>query len=68
MRVMLTGATGFIGSHVARALVARGETVTCLCRPTSDRADLEELNVAWVMGDLRDKSSLLRAMACAELK
>ena len=40
MRVFLTGATGFIGSHVARALVARGESLRCLCRRTSPRSDL----------------------------
>ena len=67
MRVSLTGATGFIGSHVARALIARGESVSCLCRPTSHRVDLQELTIDWVMGDLADKSSLRRAMASAEV-
>ena len=67
MRVTLTGATGFIGSHVARALSARGESVTGLCRPTSNRADLQDLDLAWVTGDLGDKSSLRRAMAGAEV-
>jgi dihydroflavonol-4-reductase len=67
MHVTLTGATGFIGSHVARALAARGESVTGLCRPTSNRADLQDLDLAWVMGDLCDKPSLRRAMAGAEV-
>ena len=55
MKVALTGATGFIGSHVARALVGRGETLSCLCRPTSHRADLEDLPIDWVLGDLTDR-------------
>jgi dihydroflavonol-4-reductase len=67
MHVTVTGATGFIGSHVARALRARGEALTCLCRPTSDRADFEDLDIAWVMGDLCDKASLRRAIAGAEV-
>jgi dihydroflavonol-4-reductase len=67
MRVFLTGATGFIGSHVARALVARGDSLRCLCRPTSQRADLDELPIDWVLGDLTDRSSLRRAMTGAEV-
>lgn len=59
----LTGGTGFIGSHVARALVARGERVRCLHRPASVREDLAELGVEWVLGDLTDRDSLRRAMA-----
>jgi dihydroflavonol-4-reductase len=63
MSVFLTGASGFIGSHVARALVARGERARCLCRSTSHRADLSDLDVEWVVGDLTDRASLRRAMA-----
>jgi dihydroflavonol-4-reductase len=67
MRVFLTGATGFIGSHVARALVARGASLSCLCRPASQRADLEDLAVDWNVGDLTDRDSLRRAMMGAEV-
>jgi dihydroflavonol-4-reductase len=67
MQVALTGATGFIGSHVARALAARGDTLTCLCRPSSNRDDLGDLDIDWVMGDLGDKASLRRAIAGAEV-
>ena len=67
MRVFLTGATGFIGSHVARALMARGVSLCCLCRPTSHRADLEDLPIDWVVGDLTDRESLRRAMTGAEV-
>src|SRR5579863_6320715 len=67
MRVTLTGATGFIGSHVARALVEQGASVTCLYRPTSNRIDLQDLRVFWVLGDVRDKLSLQRAIGGADV-
>jgi dihydroflavonol-4-reductase len=67
MRVFLTGATGFIGSHVARALRARGDSLCCLCRPTSHRADLEDPSIDWVVGDLTDRDSLRRAMTGVEV-
>ena len=67
MRVFLTGATGFIGSHVAQALAARGESLCCLCRPSSHRAELEALPIDWIVGDLTDRSSLRRAMTGAEV-
>ena len=67
MRVFLTGATGFIGSHVARALMARGDSLCCLCRPTSHRADLEDLPIEWLVGDVTDRDSLRRAMTGAEV-
>ena len=62
MDVFLTGGTGFIGSHVVRALVARGERVRCLYRPNSERSDLLDLAVDWVLGDVTDRESLKRAM------
>jgi dihydroflavonol-4-reductase len=65
--VLLTGATGFIGSHVARALAARGDAVRCLCRPTSVRDGLADLDVEWMVGDLTDRDSLRQAMAGAEI-
>ena len=67
MRVFLTGATGFIGSHVARALVARGDSLRCLCRRNSHRSDLEDLPIDWILGDLTDRDSLRRAMTGAEV-
>ena len=67
MRVFLTGATGFIGSHVARALMARNDSLCCLCRPTSQHDDLEDLPIEWAVGDLTDRNSLRRAMTGAEL-
>lgn len=55
---LVTGASGFLGWHVARALVERGDRVRALCRPASQ---IRELDVERVTGDLRDPESLARA-------
>ena len=57
---LVTGASGFIGWHVARLLAGRGHRVRALVRPTSH---LRELDVETVLGDLRDRESLDRAVA-----
>lgn len=62
MKALVTGATGFIGSHLAEELVRRGYEVTCLVRKTSLVAELERLGVHLVTGDCRDKSSLEKAV------
>jgi dihydroflavonol-4-reductase len=56
---LVTGATGFIGWHVARKLLARGHTVRALVRPGSK---VRELEVEEATGDLRDRESLDRAV------
>jgi dihydroflavonol-4-reductase len=58
--VLVTGATGFIGWHVARKLIERGRTVRALTRPGST---VRELAVETVTGDLRDRASLDAAVA-----
>jgi dihydroflavonol-4-reductase len=57
---LVTGATGFLGWHVARKLLARGERVRALVRSTSK---VRELDVEVVAGDLRDPESLKRAVS-----
>ena len=51
---LVTGATGFVGSAVARQLVDHGHAVRALVRPTSDRRNLEGLPVEICVGDLLD--------------
>ena len=60
---LVTGATGFVGSAVARALLARGQPVRVLVRRGSDRANLTGLEVELAEGDLTDPASLARAVA-----
>jgi dihydroflavonol-4-reductase len=67
MRVLVLGATGFIGGQIARALVARGYAVCALRRQTSSTLALDGLPVDLVTGDLRDRESLLAAMRDAEV-
>jgi len=62
MTTLVTGATGFLGSHVASELLARGESVRVLARPTSDLRALAGLAVERVTGDLRDPNSLVPAL------
>jgi len=63
MTTLVTGATGFLGSHVARQLVERGERVRVLLRPSSQVRAIEGLAVGRALGDLRDAASLGRALA-----
>jgi len=60
---LVTGAAGFLGSHVARQLVARGEEVRVLLRTSSSNRAISDLSLEYVTGDLRDVGSLERAMA-----
>ncbi|MEW6543468.1 MAG: hopanoid-associated sugar epimerase [Nitrospirota bacterium] len=68
MKVLVTGATGFVGAAVARALCDAGAEVRVLVRPDSDLRNLEGLKAEQVRGDLRDRPSLHRALAgCRQL-
>jgi dihydroflavonol-4-reductase len=60
--VLVTGATGFVGAAVARALLARGRKVRALCRPNSDRRNLAGLDMEIVEGSLEDSASLAGAV------
>jgi dihydroflavonol-4-reductase len=63
MKALVTGGTGFVGTHVVRALVDDGVTVRVLARPQSDRRALAGLPVDIVQGDLADPRSLPAALA-----
>src|SRR5947209_15640616 len=66
MTALVTGATGFIGSAVVRALLARGEAVRVLVRAGGDRRNLEGIAVEIVEGDLRDPGARARAVVGIE--
>jgi dihydroflavonol-4-reductase len=61
MTTLVTGAAGFLGSHVTRQLVARGEDVRVLMRASSNNRAISDLSLEYVTGDLRDAASLERA-------
>lgn len=61
-RSLVTGGSGFLGSHLVEALVARGDEVRVLVRQTSKTAFLENLGVELVYGDLNDSQSLKTAV------
>ena len=66
MRALVTGATGFVGAAVARALLQEGWQVRALARKGSDRRNLQRITVEVVEGDLNDAASLAPAVAGCE--
>jgi nucleoside-diphosphate-sugar epimerase len=66
LKVLVTGASGFIGRRLASALARRGDRVVCLVRPTSDVRPLQALPIEFVQGDLGLPDSLGRAAAGAD--
>jgi dihydroflavonol-4-reductase len=65
---LVTGANGFLGSHVVRALIARGDRVRALARENAELVALREIDCDIVRGDVRDSESLRRAVkGCDEV-
>ncbi|HKN15535.1 MAG TPA: NAD-dependent epimerase/dehydratase family protein, partial [Candidatus Sulfotelmatobacter sp.] len=67
MKAFITGATGFLGSHVARVLAGQGADLRLLVRPTSNLKNLEGLKAETATGDLRNPASLEKAMSGCEV-
>jgi dihydroflavonol-4-reductase len=66
MKIVVTGANGFLGSWLTKALVARGYDVHILARPTSDLSDLQGLQFKTLFGDVTDLNSLEKAFESAQ--
>jgi uncharacterized protein YbjT (DUF2867 family) len=67
MRALVTGGTGFIGTHLITALVAHGWQVRCLVRATSNRATLAGQQVEYVVGSLQQQAALEQATQDVEV-
>lgn len=65
-RVLITGATGFIGNHVTRLCLEKGDTVRVMVMPGEDRSPLDGMDVEFVEGNLLDPESLGRAVQGVE--
>ena len=62
MKALVTGGTGFIGSHLTEVLIRKGVQVRCLLRKTSDFKWLKDLPIEFIPGDCNDKTSLEEAV------
>lgn len=62
MQILITGATGFTGSHLAKKLVSEGYTVRCLVRPSSNYSFLQKLGCEITIGDIRNRASVFEAV------
>jgi dihydroflavonol-4-reductase len=67
MKAFVTGATGFLGSHLAQVLSEQGAELRLLVRPTSDLRNIEGLAAERVIGDLREPEKLDKAVAGCEV-
>jgi dihydroflavonol-4-reductase len=63
LKAFVTGATGFLGSHVARVLAEQGAELRLLVRASSDLRNVEDLKADRVEGDLRDPASITKAIS-----
>src|SRR5437660_12495859 len=66
MRIFVTGATGFVGSHVPQLLAAQGADLRLLVRASSNTGNLSDLKGERIIGDLRDFDSLKKAVQGCE--
>ncbi|HSL70508.1 MAG TPA: NAD-dependent epimerase/dehydratase family protein, partial [Longimicrobiales bacterium] len=66
--VLVTGASGFIGLHLVRLLVARGRSVSCFVRPTSHVKELLAAGAELVTGDVTDRAGISRAIALSNAR
>lgn len=66
MKILVTGATGFIGSHLTESLIRKGHKVKCLVRKTADLKWIKNLPVEFVVGDLFDEKALRLAVKDVE--
>lgn len=67
MHALVTGATGFTGSHLARTLAVRGQTVRALVRDAGRARDLEAEGIQIAVGDIRDRAALAAATTGVEV-
>lgn len=69
MKVLVTGATGLLGSNITKQLVHSGHSVSVLCRPSSDRTLLESVahQINWIEGDILDYLGLEEAFRRVEM-
>ncbi|MCB1690778.1 MAG: NAD-dependent epimerase/dehydratase family protein [Halioglobus sp.] len=65
-KVLITGATGFIGNHVTRLCLEKGDEVRVMVMPGEDRSPLNGMDVEFVEGNLLDPESLVRAVQGVE--
>jgi hypothetical protein len=63
LKILVTGGTGFIGSHLCEVLIQRGHHVTILVRPDDDIGWVNDLPLARAIGDITDKGSLTAAVS-----
>jgi nucleoside-diphosphate-sugar epimerase len=61
--ILVTGASGFIGSNLVETLIAGGDQVTCLARPTSSTTAIQKLGAGIAIGDVTEAASLPSAVA-----
>ena len=66
MRIFITGGTGYIGGALCRRVAAEGHDIRALVRPTSDRQELDDLEIECFEGDITDRDSMRGGMDGAD--